>query len=63
MATASSTGTVPDWRLLGDNTIPSGTISNSVFSYVLQVTLNGASGSNIQVGGVRIAYTVTSPLP
>jgi hypothetical protein len=62
MASASTSGT-SGYQSPEDTTITSATIDNSSNFYYLDVSWPKESSGLLTVFGVRIRYTVTSPLP
>jgi hypothetical protein len=60
MAGVSSTGTAGG-QVLTDSTISSATIDNGTYAYYAQVNWNKQSDNSL--AGVRITYTIATPLP
>ncbi len=50
------------WQIVTDSTVDDATIDNQNYYYHLQLGLEAAS-TDLALGGVRIKYTVTEPLP
>jgi hypothetical protein len=60
----ASTGAAVASRTFTDPTIPFGAIDNSIYSYqVRAVWVTPTTPVNIRLFGVRVTYTITSPLP